>query len=181
MDRETRLAWLVDHYRRPRHVGTLPDADARVPGGNPGCGDIVTMYLKAEQGTSRVAAVSFEGVGCTLSLAAASILAERVNRDKTSFDEILSFTPEAWIDLLGRDIAEARPQCALLALGTLKAAVKTVEMNRKLKTAGHSDEQIRELRRAIAEQGTEAGVVVGEGAENAAVARHRNEVSLNHL
>ena len=168
MDRETRLAWLVDHYRRPRHVGTLPDADARVPGGNPGCGDIVTMYLKAEQGTSRVAAVSFEGVGCTLSLAAASILAERVNRDKTSFDEILSFTPEAWIDLLGRDIAEARPQCALLALGTLKAAVKTVEMNRKLKAAGHSDEQIRELRRAIAEQGTEAGGVVGEGAENAA-------------
>src|SRR6266699_3181618 len=111
------------------------------------------------------------GVGCTLSLAAASNLAERVNRDKTSFDEILSFTPEAWIDLLGRDIAQARPQCALLALGTLKAAVKTVEMNRKLKAAGHSDEQIRELRRAIAEQGTETGVVVGEGAEQAAGVR----------
>ncbi len=79
--------------------------------------------------------------------AAASILAERVNREHTSFEEILNFTPEAWIDLLGRDIAEARPQCALLALGTLKAAVKTVEMNRKLKEAGHTEEQIRELRR----------------------------------
>jgi len=172
MDRETRIAWLVDHYHRPRHKGALADADARVPGGNPGCGDIVTLYLKAEPGGgTRIGAVSFEGVGCTLSQAAASILAEQVNRDKTSFDEILSFTPEAWIDLLGREIAEARPQCALLALGTLKAAVKTVEMNRKLREAGHTDEQIKELRRAIAAQGEETGVVVGEGAEKAAGAR----------
>ncbi len=146
MDRETRLAWLVDHYRRPRHVGTLPDADARVPGGNPGCGDIITMYLKAEPGENRVAAVSFEGVGCTLSQAAASILAERINKDRPSFEEILEYPQEQMIELLGRDIAEARPGCALLALGTLKGAVKTVEMNRKLRAAGHTEEQIRELR-----------------------------------
>ncbi len=152
MDRETRLAWLVDHYRRPRHRGALPDADARVPGGNPGCGDIITLHLKAEQGAGsgeqgRIAAVSFEGVGCTLSQAAASILAERINKDRPSFEEILEYPPEQMIDLLGRDIAEARPGCALLALGTLKAAVKTVEMNRKLRAAGHTDEQIRELRK----------------------------------
>ena len=175
MDRETRLAWLVDHYRRPRHKGALEDADAHVPGGNPGCGDVITMYLKGG-GTgdggrvNRIDAVGWEGVGCTLSQAVASILAERVNREHTSFEEILNFTPEAWIDLLGRDIAEARPQCALLALGTLKAAVKTVEMNRKLKEAGHTEEQIRELRREIARQGDRAGVVVGEGAEQAAIA-----------
>ncbi|HEY3221052.1 MAG TPA: iron-sulfur cluster assembly scaffold protein [Gemmatimonadales bacterium] len=171
MDRDTRLAWLVDHYRRPRHRGALPDADARVPGGNPGCGDIVTLYLKAEPGADRVSAVSFEGVGCTLSQAAASILAERINRDRPSFDEVLSYPPEAMVDLLGRDIAEARPGCALLALGTLKGAVKTVEMNRKLRAAGHSDEQIRELRRAIAAQGQATGVVVGEAAEEAALER----------
>ena len=175
MDRETRLAWLVDHYRRPRHVGTLPDADARVPGGNPGCGDLITMYLKAEPGVDRIGAVSFEGVGCTLSQAAASILAERINRDHPSFEEIMSLPPEQMIDLLGRDIAEARPGCALLALGTLKGAVKTVEMNRKLRAAGHTDEQIRELRRAIAAQGQATGVVVGEGAEQAAVGPHSEE------
>ena len=146
MDRETRIAWLVDHYHRPRHKEAMADADARVPGGNPGCGDIVTMYLKGAGG-GRVEAVSWEGVGCTLSQAAASILAERVNRDHPTFDEILALPPEQIIDQLGRDIAEARPGCALLALGTLKAAVKTVEMNRKLREAGHSDAQIAELRR----------------------------------
>ena len=163
MDRDTRLAWLVDHYRRPRYRGALPDADARVPGGNPGCGDVITMYLKDRE-------VRWEGVGCTLSQAAASILAERVNNEKMTFEEILSMPPEAMIELLGRDLAESRPGCALLALGTLKGAVKTVEMNRKLKAAGHTDEHIKELRRAIAEQGRATGVVVGEGAERAATA-----------
>jgi len=46
--------------------------------------------------------------------------------------------------------------------------VKTVEMNRKLRAAGHTEEQIRELRRAIAEEGKATGLVVGEGAEDAA-------------
>ena len=164
MDRDTRLAWLVDHYRRPRYRGALRDPDAQVPGGNPGCGDVITMYLKDGE-------VRWEGVGCTLSQAAASILTERVNNEKITFEEILSMPPEAMIELLGRDLAESRPGCALLALGTLKGAVKTVEMNRKLKAAGHTDEQIRALRRAIAAQGEESGVVVGEGAEKAAEAQ----------
>ena len=170
MDRETRLAWLVDHYRRPRHVGALLDADARVPGGNPGCGDIITMYLKAHEDSDRVESVSFEGVGCTLSQAAASILAERTNRLTPTFAEVLDFSYEEMLDLLGRDIASSRPQCATLALGTLKGAVKTVEMNRKLRAAGHTDEEIAELRRAIAAQAEGTGLVLGEGAEQAALA-----------
>ena len=170
MDREARIAWLVDHSRRPRHRGKLPDADARVPGGNPGCGDVITLYLKAEGSEDRVAAVSFEGVGCTLSQAAASILAERTNRLRPTFEEILAFSYEEMLDLLGRDIAGSRPQCATLALGTLKGAVKTVEMNRKLRAAGHTDEEIQGLRRAIAAQAEGTGLVIGEGAERAALA-----------
>jgi len=168
VDRETRIAWLVDHNQRPRHRGKLPDADASVPGGNPGCGDVITMYLKAKDDEDRVAAVSFEGVGCTLSQAAASILAERINRLKPAFAEVLGFSYEEMLDLLGRDIASSRPQCATLALGTLKGAVKTVEMNRKLRAAGHTDEEIAELRRAISAQAEGTGLVIGEGAERAA-------------
>ncbi len=168
MDRETRLAWLVDHAKRPRHRGKLPDADAQVPGGNPGCGDVITMYLKARDGEDRVAAVSFEGEGCTLSQAAASILAERVNRRQPRFEEVLGLSYEEMLDLLGRDLVMSRPRCATLALGTLKAAVKTVEMNRKLRQAGHTDGEIQALRRAIAGQAEGTGLVIGDGAEEAA-------------
>lgn len=170
MDRETRLAWLVDHARRPRHKGKLPDADATVPGGNPGCGDLVTLYLRAKEGDDRIEAVSFEGTGCTLSQAAASILAERVNRQQPTFEEVWALTYEEMLDVLGRDLVMSRPRCATLALGTLKAAVKTVEMNRQLVQAGRTEAEIHALRRAIAAQAEGTGLVLGQGAEQAAVA-----------
>jgi nitrogen fixation protein NifU and related proteins len=168
MDRETRIAWLVEHAQRPRHARPLPDADVSVPGGNPGCGDLITADLKAEPGADRVAAVSFHGSGCGLSQAAASILAERINRERPSFAEVLDFSYEAMMDLVGRDMADARPRCATLALGTLKAAVKAVEMNRKLSAAGKSDAEIAELRRAVAAAAAGTGLVIGEGAAQAA-------------
>ena len=168
MDRETRIAWLVQHAQRPRHTAPLPDADITVPGGNPGCGDLLTAYLKAAPEHNRVAAVSFVGTGCGLSQASASILAERMNRDHPSFSQVLDFTYEQMMDLVGRDVADARPRCATLALGTLKAAVKAVEMNRKLKAAGKSDAEIAELRRAIAGVAGTTGLVLGEGAVAAA-------------
>ena len=161
MDRGTRIAWLVDHARRLRHLGTLPDADVRLTSGNPGCGDIVTLHLKVDATEDRVAAVSFEGAGCTLSQAAAWILAEHTNSRRPTFAEVERFTYEEMMDLVGRDVADARPRCATLALGTLKAAVKVVEMNRKLKAAGHSAAEIAALRNAIAAAATGTGLVLG--------------------
>lgn len=168
MDRETRIAWLVQHAQRPRHTAPLPDADISVPGGNPGCGDLLTAYLKAAPEDDRVAAVSFAGTGCGLSQAAASILAERMNREHPSFTQVLDYSYEEMMDLVGRDVADARPRCATLALGTLKAAVKAVEMNRKLKAAGKSDAEIAELRRAISGVADGTGLVIGAGAAAAA-------------
>jgi nitrogen fixation NifU-like protein len=168
MDRETRIAWLVQHARRPRHTTPLPDADIAVPGGNPGCGDLLTAYLKAAPDENRVDAVSFAGTGCGLSQASASILAERMNREHPTFAEVLDYSYEEMMDLVGRDMADARPRCATLALGTLKAAVKAVEMNRKLKAAGKSDAEIAELRRAISGVAEGTGLVIGAGAEAAA-------------
>src|SRR6266508_2972843 len=94
MDRDTRIAWLVDHARRPRHAGPLEDAEVSVPGGNPGCGDLVTLHLKTDPVDDRVAAVSFEGTGCILSQAAASILTERVNKQRPHFAEVLDMPYE---------------------------------------------------------------------------------------
>ena len=101
MDRQTRIELLVDHFKRPRHRGALADADVRMPGGNPGCGDVVAMYVKAAPDADRIERVSFEGQGCTISQAAASILADRVNRKQSSFDDILGMSYEDMIRMLG--------------------------------------------------------------------------------
>ena len=160
MDRETRIAWLVDHHQHPRHRGKLEGADVRMPGGNPGCGDLLTAYLKTSPGADHVEALTFEGEGCTLSQAAASILAERINKQRPSFEEVLAFSYEEMMELLGRDLVSSRPRCATLALGTLKAAVRRADMDRKLRAAGKSEDEIRTLRGET----EEAGLVFGEAA-----------------
>src|SRR5215475_10739527 len=76
VDRQEAIEFLLDHYQHPRNHGPLADADVTMPGGNPGCGDIVTIYLKVGASGDQVEKVTFEGEGCTISQAAASILTE---------------------------------------------------------------------------------------------------------
>jgi nitrogen fixation NifU-like protein len=163
-DRQTQIDILVDHFKRPRHKGTLDPADASMPGGNPGCGDLVTMHVKADP-EGRVAAVRFEGEGCTISQAAASILADRINKTHPTLDEIVDFPYEQMLDLLGRDIVGFRERCATLALGTLKMAAKQIQIHRRLRAAGRTDEEIRELERALVNARTDQGLVFGQAAE----------------
>ncbi len=163
MDRQTRIDMLVDHFKRPRFRGALEGADVSMPGGNPGCGDVIIIHMKAAADADHVAQIMFEGEGCTISQAAASILAQRINRKQPSFDEVLALSYEEMIELLGEDVVGSRPRCATLALGTLKAAVKRVDTDRKLRAAGRSDEEIAQMRAAIAEQAS-GGLVFGADA-----------------
>jgi nitrogen fixation NifU-like protein len=71
---------ILDHNKRPRNFGALPDASHRAYGHNPLCGDRVTVFLALENG--RVADVRFEGSGCAISTASASLMTEAV-RGKT--------------------------------------------------------------------------------------------------
>lgn len=75
----------------------------RMPAGNPGCGDVLIRHVRADPAEQRIAAASFEGSGCTISQAAASILLRGVNREKPSFEGVLDFSYEEMLDLLGRD------------------------------------------------------------------------------
>jgi nitrogen fixation NifU-like protein len=154
MDRATRIAWLVDHAKRLPHQESVSDGDVQVMGGNPGCGDHITVHLTADPAEERVAVVRFEGVGCMLSQAAASVLAEHTNLHRPTFAQVERFPDEEMMDLVGRDVADARPRCATLALSTLKTAVKMLRMDRKLKAAGHSAAEIAALRAARADADT---------------------------
>ena len=63
---------ILDHGRRPRNFRALPDATARAEGLNPLCGDHFTVYLKLDG--DRIADVSFQGAGCAISKASASLM-----------------------------------------------------------------------------------------------------------
>jgi nitrogen fixation NifU-like protein len=71
---------LLDHYRRPRNFGPLPRADREAAGYNPLCGDQVKVYLELDGELLRE--VGFEGSGCAISTASASLMTEAV-RGKT--------------------------------------------------------------------------------------------------
>ena len=120
MDRQAYIELLLDHYENPRNSGKLEDADIVQGGGNPGCGDIVTMYLKIDD-QERVVDVSFEGEGCTISQAGASVVTEMVLGKTLS--EIEDLDLNAIIDELGRDVVVSRTRCATLGLGTVKGAI----------------------------------------------------------
>ena len=122
------IEFLVDHYEHPRNRGAMSDADIHLSGGNPGCADHVEMYAKVDP-EGRIASVSFEGVGCTISMAAASYVTEMVQGMTLEEVENLSF--ETLIDDLGREVVMARPTCATVALGTLKKGVHELHMKRR--------------------------------------------------
>lgn len=121
MDRQAQIDYLLELYRNPEHKGTLDAADVSMKGGNPGCGDIVTYHVKVDP-EGRIADIRFEGEGCTISQAAAELVAQEAEGAPLSAIEEL--THDEIIDLLGREVVMSRPRCATLALGTLKDAVK---------------------------------------------------------
>jgi nitrogen fixation NifU-like protein len=94
-------------------------------GGNPGCSDRVEMYAKVGP-DGRVEQVSFEGEGCTISMAAASYVTEMVQG--MTLDEVEQLSPETLMDDLGREVVMTRPTCATVALGTLKKGLHELHM-----------------------------------------------------
>ena len=66
---------ILDHSRHPRHFGPLPSPSHMAEGHNPLCGDRVKVYLRLDAGR-RIADVGFEGRGCAISVASASLMTE---------------------------------------------------------------------------------------------------------
>ena len=136
MDRQLQIQILLDHYQKPRHRGAIEDADVTMPGGNPGCGDVVTMYLKGAGDQEHIEEATYEGRGCTISMAASSMLLEEVHRGDLTMDQVLEMDYHEMIEQLGRQVVASRPKCATLGLGTLKAAIRKYQKDRRLEQAG---------------------------------------------
>ena len=121
MNRQDFTDNFLEHYESPRHYGPVLDADVVFEGINPGCGDVITIYLNVGEGEI-ADKIQFEGEGCTISQSAASILLEMVQGK--SLAEIEAIDYNALIDKLGREVVLSRVRCATLGLGTLKNAIQ---------------------------------------------------------
>ena len=122
MERQDYIDVLIDHYENPRNRGAVDNASVEMSGGNPSCGDVVTMYVTFDPHDERVTDIHFEGEGCTISQAGASLMTEAMAGKTLSEIEGLSY--EVVFELMGRDVVATRLRCATLGLSTLKAAVK---------------------------------------------------------
>jgi nitrogen fixation NifU-like protein len=127
VDRQQQIDFILDHYENPRHYGPIEDATISQKGGNPGCGDVVTFYLKLGD-DGRIEDISFEGEGCTISQAASSMVTEMFQGKP--LEDVEKTSPEVILDMLGRELAATRLKCATLGLYTTKEAVRQVRQVR---------------------------------------------------
>lgn len=135
-DRHEQIEYLKDHYDNPVNRRALPNADVTVPGGNPGCGDVITIFARLAPDGEHLDEVTFVGEGCTISQAGASIVMEKLATEQLSLDQIAEMDYLVMQEELGKEAMAMRPRCATLALGTVKAAVKKIRRDRMLREAG---------------------------------------------
>jgi nitrogen fixation NifU-like protein len=104
---------ILDHNRRPRNFGPLPTANRRAEGHNPLCGDRVTVYL--DLADSRIQDVAFEGSGCAISTASASLMTEALKG--LTLEEARGLF-KGFHDLVTLGAAEGSPELGKLAVFT---------------------------------------------------------------
>jgi nitrogen fixation NifU-like protein len=126
VDRQEYIEFLLDHFENPRHRHRMEDADVQLGGGNPGCGDLITMYLKVDD-ENRISEASFVGEGCTISQAGGSIISEMITG--MTIDEVRELGTQTMIDEMGDEVVKSRVRCATLALGTVLAAITALEQD----------------------------------------------------
>jgi nitrogen fixation NifU-like protein len=130
---------ILDHSRHPRHFGPLPEANHVAEGHNPLCGDKVKVYLKTDA-EDRIADVTFEGRGCAISVASASLMTDMLKGRTVAeaehlmggFLNLVKGEDAATLDADDREHLEVmagvsafpmRVKCATLAWHAMKAAL----------------------------------------------------------
>lgn len=111
---------ILDHYRNPRNQGILKEPTHEASANNPTCGDKLSMQILEKNGI--IESVKFTGSGCAISQASASILTESLVGK--SLEKARNLKKEDLLELLGIELSLTRLKCALLALDTLKKALR---------------------------------------------------------
>jgi len=110
---------LMDHFRYPRNKKSLQNPDVFAGDDNPSCGDKVAVECKIKN--NKIVEIGFNGSGCVISQATASMFYNLV-LNKT-IDEVLKFTKDDLLKLIGLELGPNRLKCALLSLDVLKTGL----------------------------------------------------------
>ena len=109
---------VMDHFRNPRNVGVIEDANGVGEAGNAKCGDIMKMYLKIEDGV--IEDVKFETFGCGSAIASSSMATELIKGKPVS--EVTKLTNKAVAEALD-GLPDYKMHCSVLAEEAIKAAL----------------------------------------------------------
>ena len=115
---------IMDHFNSPRNKGEVKDPEIKHKEFNPFCGDQIEVTVKLKN-KKEIVEIKFQGSGCSISQASASMLTELV-KNKTT-EEVKKLTKEDILDLLNIPIGPVRMKCELLALDTLQNGIKVYE------------------------------------------------------
>ncbi|MGA9387633.1 MAG: Fe-S cluster assembly scaffold protein NifU [Candidatus Bathyarchaeia archaeon] len=110
---------VMDHFRNPRNMGEIPDADGVGTVGNPVCGDLMTIYIKVKD--DHIEDVKFKTFGCGAAVATSSMVTE-IAKGKT-LEEAMSITRASVAESLG-GLPPVKMHCSNLAADALHAAIE---------------------------------------------------------
>jgi nitrogen fixation NifU-like protein len=120
MSRDMYRQRILDHYRDPQNYGEIDDADVTYEDVNPSCGDEIRMYAVVDE-DDEIVDVNFDGQGCAISQASASLLTEKVKG--MTVEEVRDLETEDIKEMLGIELSPVRVKCAVLGLKVLEGGI----------------------------------------------------------
>ena len=121
---------VMDHFRNPRNVGVIEDADGVGEVGNAKCGDIMKMYLKIDDET--ITDVKFETFGCGSAIASSSMATEMIKGKPVA--EAMQLTNKAVAEALD-GLPDYKMHCSVLAEEAIRSAIEDYERKKRGETS----------------------------------------------
>jgi nitrogen fixation NifU-like protein len=115
---------VLEHFRHPRNVGKIENADGKATEGSPACGDMVSVYIKVDPEAMTISDAKFESYGCASNIATGSIITE-LAKGKT-LDEAKKITWKEASEALG-GLPKIKAHCSVLAVEGLRSAIQNYE------------------------------------------------------